>query len=98
LSGILLPVLGLAGLLLICALVTVARKNRSKNDYEIDFKELIIGNRIGFGSYGNVHKAEWKGTEVAVKVMGNSKKIAKEATKHFNQEVFPSLEESLSLF
>ncbi|KNA14796.1 hypothetical protein SOVF_104290 [Spinacia oleracea] len=34
---------------------------------EILWEDLIIGERIGLGSYGEVYHADWNGTEVAVK-------------------------------
>ncbi|KAG6414538.1 hypothetical protein SASPL_121910 [Salvia splendens] len=34
---------------------------------EIFWEDLQIGERIGIGSYGEVYRAEWNGTEVAVK-------------------------------
>ncbi|KAK3009808.1 hypothetical protein RJ639_014016 [Escallonia herrerae] len=36
-------------------------------DWEIPWEHLQIGERIGIGSYGEVYRAEWNGTEVAVK-------------------------------
>ncbi|KAI4337136.1 hypothetical protein L6164_015585 [Bauhinia variegata] len=36
-------------------------------EYEIQWEDLHIGERIGIGSYGEVYHAEWNGTEVAVK-------------------------------
>ncbi|KAF3495769.1 hypothetical protein DY000_02058033, partial [Brassica cretica] len=36
-------------------------------DCEIPWKDLVIGERIGLGSYGEVYNADWNGTEVAVK-------------------------------
>ncbi|KAL0874553.1 hypothetical protein Bca101_024258 [Brassica carinata] len=35
--------------------------------WEIMWEDLQIGERIGIGSYGEVYRAEWNGTEVAVK-------------------------------
>lgn len=35
--------------------------------WEIDPSEITLGQRIGIGSYGEVYKAMWRGTEVAVK-------------------------------
>ncbi|XP_047319860.1 probable serine/threonine-protein kinase SIS8 [Impatiens glandulifera] len=35
--------------------------------WEISWEELQIGERVGIGSYGEVYRAEWNGTEVAVK-------------------------------
>ncbi|CAL5397422.1 unnamed protein product [Camellia sinensis] len=34
---------------------------------EIPWDDLVIGERIGLGSYGEVYRADWNGTEVAVK-------------------------------
>ncbi|XP_072977683.1 serine/threonine-protein kinase EDR1 isoform X1 [Typha angustifolia] len=36
-------------------------------ELEIQWEELVIGERIGLGSYGEVYRADWNGTEVAVK-------------------------------
>ncbi|KAL2927982.1 Serine/threonine-protein kinase EDR1 [Bienertia sinuspersici] len=36
-------------------------------EWEIRWEDLQIGERIGIGSYGEVHRADWNGTEVAVK-------------------------------
>ncbi|XP_042412344.1 serine/threonine-protein kinase EDR1-like isoform X1 [Zingiber officinale] len=36
-------------------------------NWEIRWEELIIGERIGLGSYGEVYRADWNGEEVAVK-------------------------------
>lgn len=34
---------------------------------EIPWEDLVLGERIGLGSYGEVYHADWKGIEVAVK-------------------------------
>ncbi|KAL2325434.1 hypothetical protein Fmac_024492 [Flemingia macrophylla] len=34
---------------------------------EIPWEDLLLGERIGIGSYGEVYHADWNGTEVAVK-------------------------------
>ncbi|KAM0968173.1 hypothetical protein FF1_016628 [Malus domestica] len=36
-------------------------------EWEILWEDLQIGERIGIGSYGEVYRADWNGTEVAVK-------------------------------
>ncbi|XP_020574240.1 serine/threonine-protein kinase EDR1-like, partial [Phalaenopsis equestris] len=36
-------------------------------EWELPWEDLIIGERIGLGSYGEVYCADWNGTEVAVK-------------------------------
>lgn len=45
---------------------------------EIDFGELHLGERIGIGSYGEVHRGMWRNTEVAIK-------------RFLDQEVSPQL-------
>lgn len=37
------------------------------SECEIPWEDLVIGERIGLGSYGEVYRADWNGTEVAVK-------------------------------
>ncbi|OVA15499.1 Protein kinase domain [Macleaya cordata] len=36
-------------------------------EWEIPWEDLVIGERIGLGSYGEVYHADWNGREVAVK-------------------------------
>jgi len=36
-------------------------------DLTIDPSDILLGERIGIGSFGEVHRALWRGTEVAVK-------------------------------
>ncbi|PKI70723.1 hypothetical protein CRG98_008956, partial [Punica granatum] len=36
-------------------------------EWDIKWEDLQIGERIGIGSYGEVYRADWNGTEVAVK-------------------------------
>jgi len=68
-SGVVL----LAFLLLILVVLVLAYviKSRSEpdDDWNIAFDELEIGEQLGAGGYGTVHKAKWKGGDVAVKVM-----------------------------
>jgi predicted Ser/Thr protein kinase len=70
-------------LVLICV---IKRKGNQSDDWEIDYDELEVGEHLGSGGYGEVHKAVWKGTEVAVKVMA-SDRITKEMEKSFKDEV-----------
>ncbi|KNA15902.1 hypothetical protein SOVF_094070 isoform A [Spinacia oleracea] len=37
------------------------------SDCEILWEEITVGERIGLGSYGEVYRGDWRGTEVAVK-------------------------------
>ncbi|KAG9160021.1 hypothetical protein Leryth_005762 [Lithospermum erythrorhizon] len=36
-------------------------------DCEIPWEDIVLGERIGLGSYGEVYRGDWHGTEVAVK-------------------------------
>ncbi|KAJ8747831.1 hypothetical protein K2173_011540 [Erythroxylum novogranatense] len=36
-------------------------------EFEIQWEEITLGERIGLGSYGEVYRGDWHGTEVAVK-------------------------------
>ncbi|KAJ8754131.1 hypothetical protein K2173_002029 [Erythroxylum novogranatense] len=38
-------------------------------DLDIPWDDLILKERIGAGSFGTVHRAEWHGSEVAVKIL-----------------------------
>ncbi|XP_070665012.1 serine/threonine-protein kinase CTR1 isoform X4 [Malus domestica] len=38
-------------------------------DLDIPWSELIIKERIGAGSFGTVHRADWHGSDVAVKIL-----------------------------
>eukprot|EP00727_Mastigamoeba_balamuthi_P008187 m51a1_g399 putative serine threonine kinase (1307) ;mRNA; r:712954-718306 len=49
---------------------TLLRKIESdKNTYAVNPEELEIGRELGQGSYGAVFQAQWRGTEVAAKVV-----------------------------
>jgi serine/threonine protein kinase len=72
--------------LMLALLVFIKRRSDKSDDWEIAYDELEVGEQLGAGGYGAVHKATWKGTEVAVKVMA-SEKITKEMEKCFKDEV-----------
>ncbi|XP_031478420.1 serine/threonine-protein kinase EDR1-like isoform X1 [Nymphaea colorata] len=53
---------------------------------EIPWEDLVIGERIGLGSYGEVYLAEWNGTEVAVKKFLDQE-FSGDALQEFKTEV-----------
>ncbi|CAL9107908.1 unnamed protein product, partial [Musa textilis] len=67
--------------------------NRSNNDISlavddlsIPWSELILKERIGAGSFGTVHRAEWHGSDVAVKIL-MEQDFHPERLKEFRREV-----------
>ncbi|KAL3650753.1 hypothetical protein CASFOL_007156 [Castilleja foliolosa] len=53
---------------------------------EILWEDLLIGERIGIGSYGEVYRGEWNGTEVAVKKF-MKQDISGDALEQFKCEI-----------
>ena len=76
---------------IIVGLLVWMRASRQKeDDWEVDMGELDMGEQLGAGGYGEVHKAMWKGTEVAVKMM-ISENAGRELERNFKDEVRPAL-------
>jgi serine/threonine protein kinase/ABC-type phosphate transport system substrate-binding protein len=79
------------------AIVAVARRARRPDEtWRINMEELEMGDVIGNGAYGTVHKAVWKGTDVAVKVLGpaggggggaGSRAVSESMRRDFEEEV-----------
>ncbi|CAJ1936645.1 unnamed protein product [Sphenostylis stenocarpa] len=55
-------------------------------EYDIPWEEITMGDRIGLGSYGEVYRGEWHGTEVAVKKF-LYRDISGELLEEFKSEV-----------
>ncbi|XP_076919772.1 putative serine/threonine-protein kinase SIS8 [Bidens hawaiensis] len=55
-------------------------------DCEIAWEEITLGERIGLGSYGEVYRGDWHGTEVAVKKFLDQQ-ITVESLEEFKSEV-----------
>ncbi|KAG9459192.1 hypothetical protein H6P81_003700 [Aristolochia fimbriata] len=56
------------------------------SEWEIQWEEINLGERIGLGSYGEVYRGEWHGTEVAVKRFLDQD-ISGDALAEFRSEV-----------
>jgi hypothetical protein len=86
LPAVLLVVILLAVLVLV--LVMLARRKRSKDAWEIDTNELEMAETLGAGGYGEVFRAKWRGTEVAVKMMSaRDSLLTKDMQRNFAEEV-----------
>jgi len=55
-------------------------------EFEMQLEEIAIGERIGLGSFGEVYRGEWHGTEVAVKKF-LQQDISSDALEEFRAEV-----------
>ncbi|KAJ7552347.1 hypothetical protein O6H91_06G051400 [Diphasiastrum complanatum] len=56
------------------------------NDFEIQWHDILLGERIGQGSYGKVYRADWQGSDVAVKIFLDQD-FKEEALEEFRREV-----------
>jgi len=73
------------GVVVIVALAIVKRWREGPREWEIDYDEIEMSEDVlGSGGYGEVRKAKWRGTEVAVKTM-HSKEA--DAQRTFRDEV-----------
>jgi serine/threonine protein kinase len=71
---------------IVVLLYIIRRTSHRSDDWEINYDELEIGEHLGSGGFGSVHRATWKGTEVAVKMLA-SDKVTKDMEKSFKDEV-----------
>uniref|UniRef100_A0A0D9WNL8 non-specific serine/threonine protein kinase n=1 Tax=Leersia perrieri TaxID=77586 RepID=A0A0D9WNL8_9ORYZ len=55
-------------------------------EFEIQWEELTLGERVGLGSFGEVYRGEWHGTEVAVKKF-LQQDISSDALEEFRTEI-----------
>ncbi|XP_039039786.1 serine/threonine-protein kinase CTR1-like isoform X2 [Hibiscus syriacus] len=56
------------------------------DDLDIPWSDIVLRERIGAGSFGTVHRAEWNGSDVAVKILMEQDLYA-ERFKEFLREV-----------
>lgn len=55
--------------------------------YFIDFEELSFDDVVGTGGYGDVYKACWSGTPVALKKFAQNRFPLKKVIKNFTREI-----------
>uniref|UniRef100_J3MCP9 non-specific serine/threonine protein kinase n=1 Tax=Oryza brachyantha TaxID=4533 RepID=J3MCP9_ORYBR len=55
-------------------------------EFEIQWEEITLGERVGLGSFGEVYRGEWHGTEVAVKKF-LQQDISSDALEEFRTEI-----------
>jgi serine/threonine protein kinase/2',3'-cyclic-nucleotide 2'-phosphodiesterase (5'-nucleotidase family) len=60
---------------------------KENEDWLISLNELEIGENLGSGGFGEVNKALWKGTEVAVKMLHEKSSLSHERRKAFADEI-----------
>lgn len=84
-----LAIAACAAFIVALAVVYRGRRANADSDWEISYDELEVGESLGSGGYGEVRRAVWKGTDVAVKSM-SADKITREMERNFCEEVFPS--------
>ena len=88
---------GVAVLVFVCAalvvsatgtsiVVAVRRRRSVHHEWEANASELEIGDLIGTGGYGRVHRAVWRGTEVAVKTLP-ADRMMRSAVRNFKDEI-----------
>lgn len=87
-AAVLLVLLLMTTTIVFVIVVTMAQRRRKKEEWEIDMSEIEMGEILGTGGYGQVHRARWRGTEVAVKVIiANDSRLTKEMQRKFADEV-----------
>jgi hypothetical protein len=70
------------------ALVVMAKRRQTRDEWEINTDELEMAETLGTGGYGEVFRAKWRGTEVAVKMMvARDGLITKDMQRNFAEEV-----------
>ncbi|KAJ7970541.1 Protein kinase [Quillaja saponaria] len=58
----------------------------NEEDLDIQWNEIILKEEIGTGSFGTVHRADWRGSDVAIKIL-RKQDIHTECYKEFLREV-----------
>ncbi|PSS33733.1 Serine/threonine-protein kinase [Actinidia chinensis var. chinensis] len=58
----------------------------NKEDLEIPWNEIVLEEEIGSGSFGTVHLAKWRGSDIAVKIL-KEQDFHTDSFKEFQKEV-----------
>lgn len=92
-SWIILSVSGVAAIGLILLFIVLIRSRFRRDGYhqiiegkQITIDEVRLGPRIGKGNFGEVHKAYWRGAEIAVKKLP-AHNMTEQFLKDFHKEV-----------
>eukprot|EP01087_Luapelamoeba_hula_P003945 TRINITY_DN138_c0_g1_i2.p1 TRINITY_DN138_c0_g1~~TRINITY_DN138_c0_g1_i2.p1 ORF type:complete len:1733 (-),score=273.96 TRINITY_DN138_c0_g1_i2:43-5241(-) len=74
-------------LFIIITMLIVVWKRPVDRPWAVDFSEIELKQQIGAGGYGAVHKAIWKDSDVAVKLLNTGNSISRENKVNFVSEV-----------
>eukprot|EP01087_Luapelamoeba_hula_P018055 TRINITY_DN5760_c1_g1_i1.p1 TRINITY_DN5760_c1_g1~~TRINITY_DN5760_c1_g1_i1.p1 ORF type:complete len:154 (+),score=19.68 TRINITY_DN5760_c1_g1_i1:1-462(+) len=69
-------------LLLLIVLLAVLLRPKDRA-WAVDFAEIELKQQIGAGGYGAVHKAVWKESDVAVKLLANPNGLTRDIRRNF---------------
>jgi len=64
----------------------IALRSVGAYEWEIDYRQLQIGELIGSGTYGDVRRGSWNGLEVAIKVL-RDQELSDDMVEQFKSEV-----------
>ncbi len=87
--GVVLPCVAICILLMAIGIffgIWNYKMKKKKEEWVIDVQEIQIQEHLGVGSFGEVKKGVWRGTEVAVKLIGYSDVVA-DSRNSFIEEV-----------
>jgi serine/threonine protein kinase len=80
---VLILLLALAAVVI--AVVLSKSRRRAPEEWSIDYEDLDFKVKLGQGGFGEVWRGEWKGGEVAIKILPSN--VSKETLRDFESEV-----------